>query len=762
MGCLVLIHAYLTPFKWSVNNHLESCVLFCGFFIATMNITYNPPAWFPVTIAVLAMLPLIPLPILFYDYWALKGKTILSKLEFPNAFGSNWSEVIRQSAQREANVQKKKKEKSLRRFRLEEDRLIKDKARAQRDRTEELNKRKKEAELRSIRQEHEERRKKQIHDKAKNNANIDEAIGTVESTAIANVNESIDFNNITEEELTNIVDSVETDVLKEKLSQCVALFDRLRDIVDTEGMIQCSNQNDAHYNATLTGNNTGTINSSRGHSASQNSNYRNNRNFECKKQNEDREDERRDPDDPHHHQSVNCNHLRECSSFQGRECAECVQIFRQKCEHNKLLTPSMALIHTLQQQLQSLNSLILTTACHSITHSRTTQDLYPIHHATQSRKISNGYVSMDKPIGIHSMQYNDINSTCKREHKFKSTVSASAPTTESKTNHARYPSSLGKAELTVSRKMTQTVISNNIPISNGHASMEESMGMQYNDKTSKNRNKFKSMVSVCDTTIDLYPTYRAKKNIKVSHTMTSNTMPNAIREHISNGYAFVEKSIGMQYNDGEIVDNPNTKYKILNVDCYDKYNNPLYCVMKRMPPTRNANYQWQMKDKLFTESEVTELFSCPLPPRSSRVKLHGIYNSAQYDIKRFSFDLQSIHGIIKEVKQRKWNSIPIFKKKENKQRLALAMLQITRAMLQIKNDTKRLIPILMFDNALNTHWIEYILVIHIQNDIDIGISLRYDAAYGVKITGVHLSKVMMMEQHEVLLSHSQLQDKYEC
>eukprot|EP01083_Nonionella_stella_P176398 617050_1 len=82
MGCLILVHAYLTPFKWSVNNHLESFVLLCGFFIATLNITDNPPVWFPVTIAFLALIPLVPLPFLFWDYSASKSKTVLPEIQF--------------------------------------------------------------------------------------------------------------------------------------------------------------------------------------------------------------------------------------------------------------------------------------------------------------------------------------------------------------------------------------------------------------------------------------------------------------------------------------------------------------------------------------------------------------------------------------------------------------------------------------------------------------------------------------------------------
>eukprot|EP01083_Nonionella_stella_P318146 1161460_1 len=81
MGSLILIHSYLMPFKRSVNNHLESFVLLCGFFIATSNITDNPPEWFPLLVAILATMPLIPVPFLFWDYCVSKSNAV-EKLEF--------------------------------------------------------------------------------------------------------------------------------------------------------------------------------------------------------------------------------------------------------------------------------------------------------------------------------------------------------------------------------------------------------------------------------------------------------------------------------------------------------------------------------------------------------------------------------------------------------------------------------------------------------------------------------------------------------
>eukprot|EP01083_Nonionella_stella_P177165 621947_1 len=74
--------------------------------------------------------------------------------------------------------------------------------------------------------------------------------------------------------------------------------------------------------------------------------------------------------------------------------------------------------------------------------------------------------------------------------------------------------------------------------------------------SSKSKKKFKSKlfdpIAKNKTKHDLYPSYRVQKNIKLSHKMTQDIVPKTINASISDAYAFVEKSIGMQYNDGQI------------------------------------------------------------------------------------------------------------------------------------------------------------------------------------------------------------------
>eukprot|EP01083_Nonionella_stella_P074631 202527_1 len=140
---------------------------------------------------------------------------------------------------------------------------------------------------------------------------------TVQSTPIVNANASnpsIDLNNITEDELRNIIDSIEIDMLSE-LEHVAHL---------NNGMTQCSNRADNNYNDAFTCNTGGTCtsNSSRRHNTSRNSNNGSSNNSDDHKQNDDRDDKKL--------QSFHgCNHL--------RECGECVEVFTRQSEHIKFL-----------------------------------------------------------------------------------------------------------------------------------------------------------------------------------------------------------------------------------------------------------------------------------------------------------------------------------------------------------------------------------------------------------------------------------------
>eukprot|EP01083_Nonionella_stella_P093618 262422_1 len=269
------------------------------------------------------------------------------------------------------------------------------------------------------------------------------------------------------------------------------------------------------------------------------------------------------------------------------------------------------------------------------------------------------------------------------------------------------------------------------------------------------------------TNIDLYPmrtTRRAKGNIQISKELLEHIIPDTIKETISNVYAYLDRSIAMQYNDGEIIDgeiidhvNNSLYYEIINCDFHEtKSDEPLFCVVETHPlnDAKNSNkYSLKMRDHLFTRKELSQMnLHSVILPESSRTKLQ---NTERNHIQNMHTDsnTQTWDDMLSACA---WSQVPVFTQPEHKQRVTLSISTqlLNRIVIEAMDNKHNLIPIVMFDER--SHWMEYICVVHIQKDMDIGIALKY-AKYGLRITGIHLDKAMILEQHELVLPH-----KCEC
>eukprot|EP01083_Nonionella_stella_P157897 513143_1 len=259
------------------------------------------------------------------------------------------------------------------------------------------------------------------------------------------------------------------------------------------------------------------------------------------------------------------------------------------------------------------------------------------------------------------------------------------------------------------------------------------------------------------TNIDLYPmrtTRRAKGNIQISKELLEHIIPDTIKETISNVYAYLDRSLAMQYNDGEIIDgeiidhvNNSLYYEIINCDFHEtKTDEPLFCVVEKCTPNdTKKKYSRKMKDHLFTGDELSQFKL----PKSSRTKLQKTERNRIHNM--YTKDM---------VNACKWNEVPVFTQPEHKQRvtLSISIELLNKIVIHTMNNKPKLIPIVMFDDT--AHWMEYICVVHIQKDMDIGIAIKYTKKHGLsslKITGIHLDKAMILEQHELVLPH-----KCEC
>eukprot|EP01083_Nonionella_stella_P093619 262423_1 len=272
---------------------------------------------------------------------------------------------------------------------------------------------------------------------------------------------------------------------------------------------------------------------------------------------------------------------------------------------------------------------------------------------------------------------------------------------------------------------------------------------------SKSKRKRNRKPKQTATNIDLYPMrtiHRGKGYIQISKELTDNIIPDIIKETISNVYAYLDRSIAMQYNDGVVIPRciriNSVYHEIINCDLHErKTNETLFCVVEK----RTLNDR-KMKNHLFTRDELSQ-FQLPV---SSRTKLQN----AEYNRIHNMFKNSNTQTWKDMLKACKWNQVPVFTQPEHKQRvtLSISIELLNKIVIHTMNNKPKLIPIVMFDET--AHWMEYICVVHIQKDMDIGIALKYTKKHGLsslKITGIHLDKAMILEQHELVLPH-----KCEC
>merc|ERR1711902_48342 len=90
-------------------------------------------------------------------------------------------------------------------------------------------------------------------------------------------------------------------------------------------------------------------------------------------------------------------------------------------------------------------------------------------------------------------------------------------------------------------------------------------------------------------------------------------------------------------------------------------------------------------------------------------------------------------GDINIIKKTKWHKIPIHKKQNNKKRVTLSFnkIEFINSLMNFMNDSDkiRLIDILVFDNKNDKYRIEYVWIVRISENVDIGISWFYNARY---------------------------------
>eukprot|EP01084_Bolivina_argentea_P210193 357857_1 len=159
----------------------------------------------------------------------------------------------------------------------------------------------------------------------------------------------------------------------------------------------------------------------------------------------------------------------------------------------------------------------------------------------------------------------------------------------------------------------------------------------------------------------------------------------------------------------------------------------------------NDKYQWKMQDELFTDIEIEQQFNITRNALPKPILLNT----------NISVDYETIKRI---VLQKKWQTIPVHSKKNNKERkiLKLSTSEFKRKITSHNNlkQIAKLIPIVRI-NKYNQYWIEYIWVVKITGSINIAISLYFNCMENrIEIAGIHLNKEYIIKSHELIPFHN--------
>eukprot|EP01083_Nonionella_stella_P180572 644294_1 len=181
-----------------------------------------------------------------------------------------------------------------------------------------------------------------------------------------------------------------------------------------------------------------------------------------------------------------------------------------------------------------------------------------------------------------------------------------------------------------------------------------------NENETENRSKMQQISTCIPCEPHAVPKFG---NIQISKELLEHIIPDTIKETISNVYAYLDRSIAMQYNDGEIIDGEiirSLHYEIINCDFHEtKTDEPLFCVVEKCTPNdTKKKYSRKMKDHLFTGDELSQFKL----PKSSRTKLPKTERNRIHNM--YTKDM---------VNACKWNEVPVFTQPEHKQRVTLSI-----------------------------------------------------------------------------------------
>eukprot|EP01084_Bolivina_argentea_P272461 463908_1 len=251
--------------------------------------------------------------------------------------------------------------------------------------------------------------------------------------------------------------------------------------------------------------------------------------------------------------------------------------------------------------------------------------------------------------------------------------------------------------------------------------------------------------------------YRAKGNVLISKQMTNDIIPKRIAEKISQLWQFVDKSSVMSKQ---------CDCRIMCFDFHDAQNgDKLYCVCDS--DEMNTNHKWKMRNALYTACQIECEFgiaSSQLPVSIRESMQWKADLDTQQKIRSILLNFEKMSEMIGRIK---WHKVEVQARHHKKKRMTLAVTceefvkNLDRINENMNNEELQLVPVIMFQHATAAYRMEFVWIVRLDGDINIGISLRYDSARDqIEICGIHLDKTYIANQSE-LVSHEYAQFDFE-
>ena len=248
---------------------------------------------------------------------------------------------------------------------------------------------------------------------------------------------------------------------------------------------------------------------------------------------------------------------------------------------------------------------------------------------------------------------------------------------------------------------------------------------------------------------------RAKGNVRISRKLTTKIIPSRIDRKISDVFDLMDKWTATS---SAVYISWGKPLKVFDFDFYDKDSGKkLYCVANRVD---SRGFKWEVVDELFSADMIAERFHIYPDQLPDFPVTEATFEKIESDTENIQKILSNFAFRKSVLKKTRWHKIPIFHQKNNKKRIKLYLtkqefMQNLSGAID-ESDEISLVPVVMFDSGNNNYRVEYIWIIRLLENVDIGLSVVYSSLTGeIRIGGIHLDKEMIKKQHKLLFSDDQ-------